>query len=58
MMETNAAIELLPVRMLNEYAYCPRLFHLMYVDGRWEDNANTEDGRAVHQRTGKKGVGL
>jgi len=27
--------DLLPVRMLNEYAYCPRLFHLMHVEGRW-----------------------
>jgi len=28
------AEDLLPVRMLNEYAYCPRLFHLMHVEGR------------------------
>jgi len=27
----------LPARMLNEYTYCPRLFHLMCVDGRWAD---------------------
>ena len=25
----------LPVRMLNEFVYCPRLFHLMHVEGRW-----------------------
>jgi CRISPR-associated protein Cas1 len=42
--------ELLPVRMLNEYAYCPRLFHLMHVEGRWADNAYTVDGRNVHRR--------
>jgi len=42
--------ELLPVRMLVEFAYCPRLFHLMHVQGRWTDNAFTEDGRNVHQR--------
>lgn len=42
--------EPLPVRMLNEYAYCPRLFHLMHVDGRWEDNRFTEEGREVHRR--------
>lgn len=41
---------LMPVRMLNEYAYCPRLFYLMYVDGRWEDNVYTEEGREVHRR--------
>ncbi|MBK8978730.1 MAG: CRISPR-associated endonuclease Cas1 [Planctomycetes bacterium] len=42
--------EPLPARMLNEYAYCPRLFHLMHVEGRWDDNAFTADGRAVHKR--------
>jgi CRISPR-associated protein Cas1 len=42
--------ELLPVRMLNEYAYCPRLFHLIHVEGRWADNAFTVDGRNVHRR--------
>lgn len=44
------APELLPVRMLNEYAYCPRLFHLMHVEGRWADNVYTEEGREVHRR--------
>ncbi len=41
---------LLSVRMLNEYAYCPRLFHLMHVEGRWADNVFTESGREVHRR--------
>lgn len=38
------------MRMLNEFAYCPRLFHLMHVEGRWEDNVYTEDGKDVHRR--------
>jgi len=42
--------DLLPVRMLNEYAYCPRLFHLMHVEGRWADNVYTVQGRNVHRR--------
>jgi CRISPR-associated protein Cas1 len=42
--------ELLPIRMLVEYAYCPRLFYLMHIEGRWDDNVYTEDGRAVHRR--------
>ncbi|MBZ0154330.1 MAG: CRISPR-associated endonuclease Cas1 [Planctomycetes bacterium] len=42
--------DLLPVRMLNEYVYCPRLFHLMRVEGRWDDNHFTVEGRAVHRR--------
>lgn len=42
--------EPLPVRMLNEYAYCPRLFHLMHVEGRWADNAYTVEGKVAHRR--------
>ncbi len=45
--------DLLPVRMLNEHAYCPRLFHLMHVQGRWADNAYTQEGRNVHRRVDK-----
>lgn len=41
---------LLPVRMLNEFAYCPRLFHFMHVDGRWAENEFTLDGTDVHRR--------
>ena len=37
--------------MLNEYAYCPRLFHLMHVDGRWDNNLFTDQGRSAHART-------
>ncbi len=47
---TDSETELLPVRMLSEYAYCPRLFHLMQVEGRWADNAYTEEGRTIHRR--------
>jgi len=42
--------DLLPVRMLNEYAYCPRLFHLMHVEGRWADNVYTVEGKLAHRR--------
>lgn len=41
---------LLPVRMLNEYAYCPRLFHLEYVQGEFEDSADTLEGEFAHRR--------
>lgn len=50
---SEAAAVPLPVRMLNEYAYCPRLFHLMHVQGRWADNEYTEDGRQTHKRVDK-----
>jgi CRISPR-associated protein Cas1 len=42
--------DLLPVRMLNEYVYCPRLFHLMHVEGQWAENVFTAEGRDVHRR--------
>lgn len=46
----GAGATLLPVRMLNEYAYCPRLYHLMHVEGRWADNVYTVEGREAHRR--------
>lgn len=42
---------LLPVRMLNEHAYCPRLFHLMHVQGFWAESADTWEGRSQHTRS-------
>jgi CRISP-associated protein Cas1 len=38
------------VDMVNRHTYCPRLNHLMYVEGRWEDNAHTLAGKDVHRR--------
>lgn len=43
-------VELLPARMVNEYAYCPRLFFLMYVQREWAHSADTMDGKFVHRR--------
>lgn len=40
----------LPVRMLNEYTYCPRLGYLMWVQGEFMDSADTVDGRFQHRR--------
>jgi len=48
--DTESAADPLPVRMLNEYAYCPRMFHLMHVEGRWADNRYTVEGRHTHRR--------
>lgn len=41
---------LVPVRMVNEYVYCPRLAFLEWVDGEWADSADTEEGRRAHRR--------
>ena len=47
---TEREERLLPARMLNEFAYCPRLFHLEWVQGEWRESAETLDGARVHQR--------
>ena len=41
--------ELVPVRMLNEHAYCPRLAYLEWVQGDFADNADTIDGQFQHR---------
>ncbi len=48
--ESSSPAGLMPVRMVNEYCYCPRLFFLEHVDGQWCDNFYTEDGRRAHRR--------
>lgn len=40
---------LVPARMVNEYAYCPRLFHLEWVQSLWAENADTAEGRWHHR---------
>lgn len=39
-----------PARNVAEYAYCPRLFYLMEVEGIHLASADTEKGNAVHRR--------
>jgi CRISPR-associated protein Cas1 len=41
--------ELIPVRMLNEHVYCPRLAYLEWSDQQWAANADTAGGSAVHR---------
>lgn len=43
----------LTLDMVHQFAYCPRRYHLMYIEGRWEDNAYTIDGRHTHRRVDK-----
>jgi CRISPR-associated protein Cas1 len=48
--EAVEAGQLMPVRMLNEFAYCPRLFYLEWVQGEFVDNELTVEGRVAHRR--------
>lgn len=52
---TNDVPELIPARMLNEFVYCPRLFYLEWVDGRWADNADTTGGSISHVSIDNRG---
>lgn len=51
-------VPLLPVRMLNEYAYCPRLFALMWVHQEWADSGDTIRGNTVHRQVDSGGGSL
>lgn len=46
---------LIPVRMLNEYTYCPRLAHLEWVQGEWRENLDTIEGAIAHRRVDQPG---
>lgn len=41
---------LVPARMLNEFAYCPRLAWLEWVQGEWEESSDTVEGQRIHRR--------
>ena len=41
--------ELIPARMINEFTYCPRLFHLEWVQTEWADNTDTAEGTWQHR---------
>lgn len=47
---TEDSQQLTPVRILAQYAYCPRLAYLEWVQKEWADNYFTEDGHFTHRR--------
>lgn len=49
MSASRRAPDLVPARMLNEHAYCPRLAYLEWVQGDFTDNADTLDGQFQHR---------
>jgi CRISPR-associated protein Cas1 len=48
----------LPARMVNEYAYCRRLFYYEWVQGVFRESADTEEGKQQHRRVDREGAGL
>ena len=51
----TAETPLVPVRMVNEYVYCPRLAFLEWVDSEWANSGDTEEGRRAHVRVDSGG---
>jgi len=49
---------LVPARMLNEFAYCPRLFHLEWVQGEFAHSEDTLKGALVHRRVDEESGSL
>ncbi len=47
--------ELVPVRMVNEWVYCPRLAYLEWVEGEWAESGDTAEGRRAHRRVDEGG---
>lgn len=47
-------LPMVPVRMVNEWVYCPRLAYLEWVEGAWADSDDTAQGRRVHVRVDKE----
>lgn len=47
-----------PARNVAEYAYCPRLFYYMQVEGIFVPSCDTEKGVAVHRRVDKPSAAL
>jgi len=47
---STIALDLVPVRALNQVTYCPRLYFLEYVEGVMPTNEHVEDGLFQHRR--------
>src|SRR5258708_25664301 len=48
----------LPARMVNEFAYCPRLFFYEWVEGLFAESVDTVEGAVQHKRVDAKATAL
>ena len=56
--QTDPLPEYLPARMVNEFVYCPRLFFYEWVEGVFQESADTIEGSTQHRRVDKEGGAL
>lgn len=52
---SRAVPDYLPARMINEFVYCPRLFHFEQVLGVFVENEHTVEGSSQHKRVDQEG---
>ncbi|GIE91583.1 CRISPR-associated endonuclease Cas4g/Cas1g [Actinoplanes regularis] len=50
--------ETVPARMVNKFVYCPRLFYLEWVQGRFATSDDVEEGRWIHRVVDEPGGDL
>ncbi len=46
--------EFISLSALQHYAFCPRQWALIYVEGIWEENSLTAEGRLLHKKAHKE----
>jgi len=51
--DVELPVDSIPARMLNEFVYCPRLFHYEHVQGIFVESADTVKGAVVHRKVDK-----
>jgi len=56
--ELSPEAPLIPVRMVNEYVYCPRLAYLEWVQGEFAHSPDTVDGAINRKRVDQKSGNL
>ncbi len=49
-MTVTTDVQMIPVRALNQFTYCPRLYYLQYVDAVMPTNEHVESGLHDHRR--------
>jgi CRISPR-associated protein Cas1 len=52
--DSRALPDYLPARMVNEFAYCPRLFFYEWVESLFAESADTVQGSFEHRRVDEK----
>lgn len=47
---------MIPIRALQHYAYCPHRWGMLYMEGRWAENAHTVKGDLLHENVHREAL--